>query len=68
MRFEKPPRQAILDYIEKQGVSTISTISEQLKMEPKKVRYETLRLVQQHKLKMKIESNKREPFFSIMCE
>ncbi len=66
--FEKPARQAILDYIEKQGVSTISNMANNLKMEPKKVRYEALRLTQQHKLEMKIEPNNEEPLFSIMCE
>ncbi|MFX0091381.1 MAG: FAD-dependent oxidoreductase [Candidatus Hodarchaeota archaeon] len=66
--FEKPARKAILDYVEKQGISTITNISENLKIAPKKVRYEALRLVQQHKLDMKIEPNKEEPLFSIMCE
>ena len=68
LNFEKPPRQMILDYIEKQGISTISNLSNNLKLEPKKVRYEALKLVQQHKLEMKIEPNLGEPSFGIICE
>ena len=68
LNFERPTRQMILDLIEKQGPNTILNLSKNLDLEPKKVRYEALRLVQQHKLEMKIEPNKEEPLFSIMCE
>jgi len=66
--FKKTPRQMILDYISLQGPNTISNLSENLDMEPKKVRYEALRLVQQHKLEMKIEPEYEEPLFTLMCE
>lgn len=68
LSFEIPARQQILDYITEQGPNTISTLSEKLNLEPKKVRYEALRLVQQHKLEMKIEPSYDEPIFNIMCE
>ena len=68
LEFQKTPRQMILDYITLQGPNTISSLSEVLEMEPKKVRYETLRLVQQHKLEMKVESDYEEPIFNVMCE
>ena len=66
--FEKTPRQHILDYITLQGPSTISNISEKLNIQPKKVRYETLRLVQLNKINMKVYSNMNEPIFSILNE
>jgi len=58
----------ILDYITLQGPNTISKVSKELDMEPKKVRYEALRLVQQHKLEMKVEPDYEEPLFTVMCE
>ncbi|MFX1236408.1 MAG: FAD-dependent oxidoreductase [Promethearchaeota archaeon] len=66
--FKKTPRQKVLNYVTLEGPMTISAISKNLDMEPKKVRYEALKLVQQHKLDMKIDSNMEEPIFSIMCE
>ena len=68
LEFRKTPRQMVLDYITLQGPNTISNISENLDMEPKKVRYEALRLVQQHKLEMKVEPDYEEPLFTVMCE
>ncbi|MHA1150187.1 MAG: FAD-dependent oxidoreductase [Promethearchaeota archaeon] len=68
LNFERPARQSILDFIEKQGPKTISKLSKSLDLVPKKVRYEALRLVQQHKLEMKIIPDKEEPLFSIICE
>ncbi|MCP4763839.1 MAG: hypothetical protein GY870_18855, partial [archaeon] len=68
LNFERPTRQMILDFITEQGPNTISNLSEKLKLEPKKVRYETLRLVQQQKLEMKIEPSYDEPLFSIIYE
>ena len=68
LEFRKTPRQMILDYITLQGPNTISKVSKDLDMEPKKVRYEALRLVQQHKLEMKIEPDYEEPLFTVMCE
>jgi len=68
LEFRKTPRQMILDYITLQGPNTISSLSEKLDMEPKKVRYEALRLVQQHKLEMKVEPDYEEPIFNVICE
>ena len=68
LEHRKSPREMILDYITLQGSSTISSISENLEMVPKKVRYEALRLVQQHKLEMKVQPDYEEPLFTLMCE
>ncbi|MFX1461508.1 MAG: FAD-dependent oxidoreductase [Promethearchaeota archaeon] len=68
MSFEKTPRQRVLDYISLQGPSTISDVSKETGIEPKKVRYETLRLVQLMKLEMKAEPDMEEPIFSIICD
>ncbi|MBN1800645.1 MAG: FAD-dependent oxidoreductase [Candidatus Lokiarchaeota archaeon] len=68
LRFETTPRQKILDYVNLEGPLTITKISENLAMEPKKVRYEALRLVQQQKLNMKIAPALEEPVFSAICD
>ncbi|MFX0092766.1 MAG: FAD-dependent oxidoreductase [Candidatus Hodarchaeota archaeon] len=68
MNFEKTPRQQVLDYINLQGSSTISDISRNIGLEPKKVRYEALRLVQVMELEMKAEPDMDEPVFSIICD
>ncbi|MFX0003902.1 MAG: FAD-dependent oxidoreductase [Candidatus Hermodarchaeota archaeon] len=68
MSFEKTPRQQVLDYITLQGSSTISDISRNLEIEPKRVRYEALRLVQLMELEMKAEPDMDEPLFSIICD
>ena len=68
MNFEKTPRQQVLDYIILQGSSTISDISRNIGLEPKKVRYEALRLVQLMELEMKAEPDMDEPVFSIICD
>ncbi|MFX1258446.1 MAG: FAD-dependent oxidoreductase [Promethearchaeota archaeon] len=66
--FEKTPRQQVLDYITIQGPSTVSDISKRIGLEPKKVRYETLRLVQLMELEMKADPEMDEPLFSIICD
>jgi len=68
MTFEKTPRQMILDYVTLQGPNTISILSEKLNLEPKKVRYEALRLVQLNKFEMQIEPHYDEPIFGLICE
>jgi len=68
MNFEKTPRQQVLDYITLQGSSTISDISRNIGLEPKKVRYEALRLVQLMELEMKAEPSMEEPIFSVLCD
>ncbi|NVM35791.1 MAG: FAD-dependent oxidoreductase [Candidatus Lokiarchaeota archaeon] len=68
MNFEKTPRQQVLDYITLQGSSTISDISRSIGIEPKKARYEALRLVQLMELEMKAEPGMEEPIFSIICD
>jgi NADPH-dependent glutamate synthase beta subunit-like oxidoreductase len=68
MNFEKTPRQQVLDYITLQGSSTISDISRNIGLEPNKVRYEALRLVQLMELEMKAEPDMEEPLFSINCD
>ncbi|MFX1312282.1 MAG: FAD-dependent oxidoreductase [Promethearchaeota archaeon] len=65
--FEKTPRQQVLDYITLQGSSTISDISKKVKLDPKKVRYEALRLVQLMELEMKVDPDIDEPIFSVIC-
>jgi NADPH-dependent glutamate synthase beta subunit-like oxidoreductase/coenzyme F420-reducing hydrogenase beta subunit len=66
--FIKTPRQQVLDYITIQGPSTISDISKKIGLEPKKVRYETLRLVQLMELEMRADPEMDEPLFSIICD
>jgi NADPH-dependent glutamate synthase beta subunit-like oxidoreductase len=68
MDFEKTSRQQVLDYITLQGSSTISDISRNIGLEPNKVRYEALRLVQLMELEMKAEPDMEEPLFSIICD
>ncbi|MFX1380465.1 MAG: FAD-dependent oxidoreductase [Promethearchaeota archaeon] len=68
LNFEKTPRQQVLDYITLQGSSTISDISKNVRLEPKKVRYEALRLVQLMELEMKADPDMDEPIFSIICD
>jgi NADPH-dependent glutamate synthase beta subunit-like oxidoreductase len=68
MNFEKTPRQQVLDYITLQGSSTISDISRNIGLEPHKVRYEALRLVQLMLLEMKAEPDMDEPLFSSICD
>jgi len=68
MTFEKTPRQTVLDYITFQGPSTISNIAKKTGIDAKKVRYETLRLVQLMQLEMKAEPEMEEPKFAIICD
>ncbi|MFW9937564.1 MAG: Coenzyme F420 hydrogenase/dehydrogenase, beta subunit C-terminal domain, partial [Candidatus Thorarchaeota archaeon] len=67
-QFEKTPRQQVLDYIKIQGPTTISDMAKKIGLEPKKVRYETLRLVQLMELEMKADPEMDEPLFSIICD
>ena len=66
--FEKTPRQQILDYITLQGPSTISNLAKQLDIEPKKVRYEALRLTQLMQIEMKVDPEMDEPLFTLICD
>jgi hypothetical protein len=66
--FEKTPRTQVLDYVTHQGPSTISEIVKNTGLDPKKARYEALRLVQLMELEMKAESDMNEPLFSIVCD
>ena len=68
MNFEKTPRRQVLDYVSLQGPSTISDIVKNTGLDPKKVRYEALRLVQLMEFEMKAEPDMEEPLFSIVCE
>jgi coenzyme F420 hydrogenase subunit beta len=68
LTFEKPPRQKVLDYITNQGPTTISNMVKDLNLEPKKVRYEALRLTQKMLVEMKVEPEMDEPMFSLICE
>ncbi len=66
---EKTSREKIFDFINSADRPiTISTISKELNIEPKKVRYEALKLAQLNKVEMKIVPNYNEPLFSILCE
>jgi len=66
--FEKTPRKQVLDYVTLQGPSTISNIVKNTGLDPKKVRYEALRLVQLMEFEMKADPEMDEPLFSIVCE
>ncbi len=68
LTFEKTPRQQILDYITIQGQSTISDLAKQLDIEPKKVRYEALRLAQLMQIEMKVDPDMDEPLFTLICD
>lgn len=68
MIFEKTPRQQVFDYITNQGMGTISEIAKNLNLDPKKVRYEALRLTQMMKLEMKVDQGRDEPIFTLLCE
>ncbi len=68
LKFEKTPRQQVLDYITKHGTSTISEMSIELKLDPKKVRYEALRLSQLNEVEMQVDPDKGEPVFTLSCD
>ncbi len=68
LTFEKTPRQQILDYITLQGPSTISALAKQLDIEPKKIRYEALRLTQLMQIEMKVDPEMDEPLFTLICD
>ncbi len=68
LTFVKAPRQQVLDYITLQGPSTISDMVKNLELEPKKVRYEALRLAQLMQVEMKVEPGMDEPIFTLMCD
>ncbi len=68
MNFEKTPRQQVLDYVTNQGPSTISDIVKDTGLDPKKARYEALRLVQLMTFEMNADSSLDEPIFSLICD
>ena len=68
MDFEKTPRRQVLDFVTLQGPSTISEIVKNTGLEPKKARYEALRLVQLMEFEMKAEPDMDEPLFSLVCD
>jgi len=68
MIFERTPRQQVLDYITSQGMGTITEMANNLNLDPKKVRYEALRLTQMMKLEMKVDQGRNEPLFILICE
>lgn len=68
MTFEKTPRQQVIDYITSQGMGTITEMANNLNLDPKKVRYEALRLTQMMKLEMKVDQERDEPLFTLICE
>ena len=68
VRFEKTPRQQVLDYISIHGPTTIGKISNELNIKSMRVRHEALRLVQMNKVEMNINQEIGEPIFSLMCE
>ena len=68
LTFEKTPRQQVLDYITLQGPTTISDMAQNLNLEPKKVRYEALRLTQLMQVEMKVDPGMQEPIFTLICE
>ncbi|MCJ7649591.1 MAG: FAD-dependent oxidoreductase [Candidatus Lokiarchaeota archaeon] len=68
MDFEKTPRRQVLDFVTLQGPSTISEIVKNTGLEPKKARYEALRLVQLMEFEMKAEPDMDEPLFTFVCD
>ena len=68
MTFEKTPRQQVLDYVTKQGMATITEMAKNLNLDPKKVRYEALRLTQLMKFEMKVDPQRNEPIFTLVCD
>ncbi|MFX1317438.1 MAG: FAD-dependent oxidoreductase, partial [Promethearchaeota archaeon] len=68
LTFVKTSRQQVLDYITLQGPSTISNMAKNLDLEPKKVRYEALRLAQLMQIEMRVEPGMDEPIFTLICE
>jgi coenzyme F420-reducing hydrogenase beta subunit len=66
--FEKTPRQQVLDYVTLQGSGTITDIAKETGLEPKKTRYEALRLVQLMELEMNVDPSVGEPEFSLPCD
>ncbi len=66
IEHEKTPRDKILRCIQLSKANTITTISNELNMELKNVRFHTLRMVQKGQLKMDI--HQEEPLFSIINE
>jgi len=68
LTFEKTPRQQVLDYITLQGPTTISDMAQKLNLNPKKVRYEALRLAQLMQIEMKVDPGMEEPIFTLICD
>ncbi|MHA2399127.1 MAG: hypothetical protein ACXADU_09585 [Promethearchaeota archaeon] len=68
MNFEKTPRQQVLDYVTNQGSSTITDIVKETGLNPKKARYEALRLVQLMTFEMNADPSLDEPIFTLICD
>ncbi|MFX1280719.1 MAG: FAD-dependent oxidoreductase [Promethearchaeota archaeon] len=68
LTFEKTPRQQVLDYITLQGPTTITNMAKKLNLDPKKVRYEALRLAQMMMVEMKVDTGMQEPIFTLICD
>jgi coenzyme F420 hydrogenase subunit beta len=68
LTFEKTPRQQVLDYITLQGPTTISVMAKKLNLDPKKVRYEALRLAQMMQVEMQVDTGMQEPIFTLVCD
>jgi hypothetical protein len=66
--FEKTSRQRVLEWVIAHGPTTIATVSKELAIVPKQVRYEILRLVQERALEMKVAEGSREPEFAAATE
>ena len=63
MDFTTPLRTRILTWIKENKVGTISQLSEELRIPTKEVRNNTLRLVQDKKLDMKLDPFANRAYF-----
>ncbi|HMF31855.1 MAG TPA: FAD-dependent oxidoreductase [Candidatus Lokiarchaeia archaeon] len=66
--FKLTPRQQVLAFVNQEGTVPISIISAATHIAPGKVRYEVLRLVQDGKLKMDVDSGSDEPTFAVKTD
>jgi NADPH-dependent glutamate synthase beta subunit-like oxidoreductase/coenzyme F420-reducing hydrogenase beta subunit len=66
--FEISPREQIYHEIINEGSLSMEQISKNLSMDIKKVRYNTLRLVQDKLISMIIEKDSDEPFYTLYSE
>jgi hypothetical protein len=68
LAFEKTPRKQVLEYITDKGPATISNMAKDLNLEPRKVRFEALRLAQLMEVEMKVDPGMDEPIFTLICD